>query len=76
MYCEKHSVAQDIARILSATVKKDGYCEGNGYVVTWAVGHLVALAEPEEYGYVAHEDVYKNKSDIANGRITVNSKTV
>lgn len=62
---EKHSVAQDIARILSATVKKDGYCEGNGYVVTWAVGHLVALAEPEEYGYVAHEDVYKNKSDIA-----------
>lgn len=32
---EKDSVAQDIARILSATVKKDGYCEGNGYVEFW-----------------------------------------
>src|SRR5690606_17665228 len=41
---EKPSVARDLARVLGATNKADGYLEGNGYRVTWAIGHLVALA--------------------------------
>jgi DNA topoisomerase-3 len=45
---EKPSVARDIARVLGADKKGDGFLHGNGYVVTWAVGHLVALAEPHE----------------------------
>lgn len=47
---EKPSVARDIARILKAIGKRDGYLEGNGYQVTWCVGHLVQLAPPESYG--------------------------
>lgn len=46
---EKPSVARDIAKCLNATHKHDGYIEGNGFVVTWAFGHLVELKEPEEY---------------------------
>jgi DNA topoisomerase-3 len=45
---EKPSVARDIAAVLGANQKKDGYFEGNGYQVTYAFGHLVAIAEPEE----------------------------
>ncbi len=45
---EKPSVARDIARVLGATRKQQGYLEGNGYQVTWAIGHLVTLAEPAE----------------------------
>lgn len=45
---EKPSVARDIAAVLGATTKKDGYFEGNGYAVTYAFGHLVTIAEPEE----------------------------
>ena len=45
---EKPSVARDIARVLGATSQGDGYLHGNGYVVTWAIGHLVALAQPHE----------------------------
>jgi DNA topoisomerase-3 len=48
---EKPSVAREIARITESTKKQDGYLEGNGYVVTWALGHLIGLAMPEEYGY-------------------------
>ncbi len=48
---EKPSVAKEIARITGATQKHDGYMEGNGYIVTWAFGHLISLAMPEEYGY-------------------------
>jgi DNA topoisomerase-3 len=47
---EKPSVARDIAAIVGATSKKDGYMEGNGWTVTWAFGHLVGLAMPEQYG--------------------------
>ena len=47
---EKPSVGREIASLLGATQKKEGYQEGNGYVVTWALGHLVQLALPEEYG--------------------------
>src|SRR5438270_10068841 len=45
---EKPSVARDIARVLGAGSKGDGYQHGNGYVVTWAIGHLAALAQPHE----------------------------
>lgn len=48
---EKPSVGIDIARVVGATEKKDGYCTGNGYMVTWALGHLVSLALPGTYGY-------------------------
>ncbi|MBZ4192064.1 type IA DNA topoisomerase [Niabella beijingensis] len=47
---EKPSVAREIAALLGATDKKDGYLTGNGYQVTWALGHLVGLAMPEDYG--------------------------
>src|SRR5216684_7696016 len=45
---EKPSVARDIARVLGATSQGDGYQHGNGYVITWAIGHLAALAQPHE----------------------------
>ena len=48
---EKPSVGQDIARVVGATEKMDGYLTGNGYMVTWALGHLVSLALPGTYGY-------------------------
>lgn len=47
---EKPSVARDIARILGANERKDGYLSGKGYAVTWGFGHLVGLAMPEAYG--------------------------
>ena len=46
---EKPSVAREIAEILGAKVKRDGYYEGNGYKVTWTFGHLCTLKEPEDY---------------------------
>jgi DNA topoisomerase-3 len=45
---EKPSVARDIARVLGATGQGDGYLHGNGYVITWGIGHLAALAQPHE----------------------------
>jgi len=45
---EKPSVARDIAKVLGATTRGEGYLHGNGYVVTWAIGHLAALAQPHE----------------------------
>ena len=52
---EKPSVARDIARIVGANSKQDRYLEGGGYLVTWAMGHLITLAMPETYGF----SVYK-----------------
>ena len=46
---EKPSVAADIARIIGATARRDGYYEGNGYQVTWTFGHLCELKMPEDY---------------------------
>ena len=45
---EKPSVARDIAQVLGARTRGEGVLTGNGYVVTWAIGHLVALAQPHE----------------------------
>ncbi len=49
LIAEKPSVAQSIAAIVGANSRKDGYLEGNGYTVTWAFGHLVGLAMPQDY---------------------------
>ena len=46
---EKPSVAREIAAIVGANQKHDGYMEGNGYQVTWTFGHLCTLKEPHEY---------------------------
>ena len=46
---EKPSVGRDIARVLGATISRDGYMEGNGYCVSWTFGHLCALLDPNEY---------------------------
>lgn len=46
---EKPSVAQSIAKVIGANQRKNGYLEGNGYFVSWCVGHLVELAEPRAY---------------------------
>ncbi|PWJ97117.1 DNA topoisomerase-3 [Flavobacterium araucananum] len=47
---EKPSVAREIAGLLGASEKKDGYLTGNGYFVTWALGHLIGLGMPKDYG--------------------------
>jgi len=47
---EKPSVAQSIAAVIGARQRKDGYLEGNGYLVSWCIGHLVELADPSAYG--------------------------
>ena len=46
---EKPSVAISIAKVIGATKKKDGYYEGNGYRVSWCVGHLIQMANPDAY---------------------------
>ena len=46
---EKPSVAMSYAKVLGATNRKDGYLEGNGYLVSWCIGHLVELAPPNVY---------------------------
>ena len=46
---EKPSVARDIARVLNCNIKKRSYIEGNKYIITWGLGHLVTLAAPEVY---------------------------
>jgi len=49
---EKPSVARELAKVFGATSKKDGYIEGKGYSFTWAFGHLLQLAPPQEYGFI------------------------
>lgn len=62
---EKPSVASDIAAVIGANKRCNGYYEGNGYRVTWAVGHLVGLAEPDAYGFVSQADMYGDKTQEA-----------
>lgn len=52
---EKPSVARDIARIVGANNRQDGFLEGSGFLVTWAMGHLITLAMPEAYGFSAYK---------------------
>lgn len=46
---EKPSVAQSLAAVIGATARKDGYLEGNGWRVSWCVGHLAGLADADSY---------------------------
>lgn len=62
---EKPSVAKDIAAVIGANKRGNGYYEGNGYRVTWAVGHLVGLAEPDAYGFVSQADMYGDQTQSA-----------
>lgn len=62
---EKYSVAKEIAPVIGATKFCDGYYEGNGYRVAWAHGHLVGLAEPEEYGFVSKKDMWGEGKELA-----------
>ena len=50
---EKPSVARDIARVLHCGKKGNGMLEGDRYIVTWALGHLVTLADPEEFALLS-----------------------
>lgn len=56
---EKPSVAKSIAKVLGAEKNGDGYLEGNGYVVSWCVGHLIELAQPESYDAAYHKWNYE-----------------
>ncbi|WP_285008144.1 DNA topoisomerase III [Pedobacter faecalis] len=49
---EKPSVARELAKVFGATTRRDGYIEGKGYSFTWAFGHLLQLAPPQDYGYI------------------------
>lgn len=49
---EKPSVGRELAKVFGATTRKDGYIEGKGYSFTWAFGHLLQLAPPQDYGYI------------------------
>jgi len=57
---EKPSVANSIADVLGANKRNDGYREGNGYIVSWCVGHLVELAKPQDYNSVYEKWNYDN----------------
>ena len=46
---EKPSVAMSLSKVIGANQRGDGYMEGNGYLVSWCVGHLVELSQPEAY---------------------------
>ena len=60
---EKPSVAQSIAKVLGAAKREDGYLEGNGYVVSWCVGHLVELAQPEAYDALYEAALCRERAD-------------
>lgn len=73
---EKPSVAQEIAKVVNAAEKKNSYIQGNGYIVSWCYGHLIALAQPQDY-----EEKYKKWTleDLpiipVNYKLTVNEET-
>ena len=60
LIAEKPSVAKDIARIIGATGRNDGYLSGNGYMVTWAFGHLIqlAMAQFENLGELVKNTIF------------------
>ena len=47
--CEKPSAARAISKVLGATERRDGYLEGGGYLISWCIGHLVSLADAQQY---------------------------
>lgn len=75
---EKPSVAQTIAHVIGANNRKDGYIEGNGYIVSWCLGHLVSYAMPDAYGEIyAGKWTYESLPLIPQEWITlVNTETM
>ena len=72
---EKPSVGMSLSKVLGANKRGDGYMEGNGYFISWCIGHLVELSEPEEYD-IRYCRMRKRASDSGSGqnvRHTVNS---
>lgn len=73
---EKPSLARDIAQALGVTQKRDGYIEGNNYMVTWCIGHLVELANPEVYDEKLKQWSFSTLPFIPDSfKYTVNSQT-
>ncbi len=73
---EKPSVAQTIAKVLKATERGDGFISGNGYIVSWCVGHLIGLAAPEAYGEQYKTWSFENLPIIpTNYKFAVNTDT-
>jgi DNA topoisomerase-3 len=70
---EKPSVARELAKVFGATTKRDGYIEGKGYSFTWAFGHLLQLAPPQEYGFIGwrrqHLPMLPNKFKLSVRKI-------
>jgi DNA topoisomerase-3 len=70
---EKPSVARELAKVFGATTKKDGYIEGKNYSFTWAFGHLLQLAPPQDYGFygwrVQHLPMLPQKFKLAVRKI-------
>ena len=64
--CEKPSVGAAVAAALGVREKKDGYIEGNGYVISWCIGHLVGLAEAAAYGEQYRKWSYDSFQDREN----------
>ena len=65
---EKPSVAREIAEVLGATQRMNGYIEGNGYQVTWTFGHLCTLKEPHEYAENWRATIQGNREPDAKCR--------
>ena len=59
---EKPSAAESIAKVIGADAKHNGYYQGGGFIVTWALGHLVKFAEPEAYGYVPQNNIWDKEA--------------
>ena len=66
---EKPSVAQSIAKILGVINRKEGYLEGNGYLISWCIGHLIGLANAESY----NEKYSKECSAVLCGQASTGS---
>ena len=77
---EKPSVARDIAKVLGATTRGEGYMHGNGYVVTWAIGHLASLAQPHEirpeWKFWRRDTAAHAAGILAAGRLRKNQRSV
>ena len=77
---EKPSVAMSYAKVLGATSRQDGYLEGNGYLVSWCVGHLVELAPPNVYEcqvrQVEHRRLAHPAAKVAVSGVSVHQKAV
>ena len=65
---EKPSVAMSLSKVIGANQRGDGYMEGNGYLVSWCVGHLVELSQPEAYDEKYAKWRYDDLSKFKNAK--------